>query len=393
MNIRNNYNHTVFACYLGYINQAVVNNFLPLLFVFFNRNFNIPLSELSLLVTINFCIQILVDFTSAKFVDKIGYRKCIVAAHIISLLGFISLAVLPALMTNKFVAICISVVLYAIGGGLDEVLVSPILEACPSENKEAAMSLLHSFYCWGSVAVVLLSTLAFKIFGIENWPFIAVFWGLIPLVASLYFCFVPIASLVEEDEKMSLKELFTSKIFWLLILLMICSGAGEQAMSQWASAFAESGLKISKTAGDIAGPCCFSLLMGFSRILHSKLSSKISIYKYLSLSCLLCIISYCIAVFSPLPVLSLVGCGLCGFSVGAMWPASFSLASEKCHNGGTALFAFLALAGDIGCAGGPTQVGFISSIFGNNLKAGLITAVAFPILMCIALLILKLQKD
>ncbi len=388
-NIRTNYKHTVFACYLGYINQSIVNNFAPLLFVFFNTNFKIPLEQLSVLVTINFCIQILVDLLSARFVDKIGYRICAVAAHVFSVLGFVCLAFLPYVLANKFLAICISIILYAIGGGLDEVLISPILEACPSENKEAAMSLLHSFYCWGSVAVVLISTLAFHFFGIQNWNKVALFWALVPLFNSIYFCFVPINTLVSEDEKMSFKELFTSKIFWLLIVLMICSGASEQAMSQWASAFAESGLKVSKTVGDIAGPCLFSILMGLSRVFHSKTANRFDIYKYLCVCCVICVASYCIAVFSPLPIFSLLGCGLCGLSVGAMWPASFSVASQKCPKGGTSLFAFLALAGDIGCAGGPTQVGLISSQFSNNLKTGLISAIIFPIIMIIALLILR----
>lgn len=392
-NIRTNYKHTVFACYLGYINQAIVNNFAPLLFVFFNKNFQIPLEQLSLLITINFCIQILVDLLSARFVDKIGYRICAVAAHAFSVLGFVCLSFLPYVLANKFLAICISIVLYAIGGGLDEVLISPILEACPSENKEAAMSLLHSFYCWGSVAVVLLSTLAFHFFGIQNWNKVALFWALVPLFNSIYFCFVPINTLVAEDEKMSFKELFTSKIFWLLIVLMICSGASEQAMSQWASAFAESGLKVSKTVGDIAGPCLFSILMGLSRIFHSETANRFDIYKYLCVCCVICVASYCIAVFSPLPILSLLGCGLCGLSVGAMWPASFSVASQKCPKGGTSLFAFLALAGDIGCAGGPTQVGLISSQFSNNLKAGLISAIIFPVIMIAALLILKNSQN
>lgn len=391
--IKTNYKHTIIACYLGYINQALANNFAPLLFIFFNKNFNIPLNQLSLLVTINFCVQILVDFLSAKFVDKIGYRICAVGAGVLSALGFFSLAILPFIMPNNFFAICISIVLYAIGGGLEEVLISPILEACPTKNKEASMSLLHSFYCWGSVAVVLISTLAFYLFGIQNWYKIALFWTIIPVITSIYFCFVPIQTLVSEDEKMSFSSLFSSKIFWILIILMICSGASEQAMSQWASAFAESGLKVSKTIGDIAGPCFFSILMGFSRILHSKLANKIDIYKYLTSCCFLCIASYCLAVFSPLPILSLLGCGICGFSVGAMWPASFSLAAKKCSKGGTSLFAFLALAGDIGCAGGPTQVGFISSKFNDNLKIGLISALFFPLLMIIVLTILKKQKN
>lgn len=385
------YKHTIFACYLAYIVQAIVNNFAPLLFLTFHSSFNIPLGQIGLLVTINFVTQILVDFCSAKFVDKIGYRKSIVGGLLFAFLGFVSLAFLPEILP-PFLGISISVVLYAIGGGMAEVLVSPILEACPGDEKSAAMSLLHSFYCWGSVLVIGLSTLLFKIFGIQNWKWISLGWAIFPLLNAIYFSFVPINKLVSEDEKMSDKDLFKNSIFWQLVILMICSGASEQAMSQWASAFAESGLKVSKTVGDLAGPCFFAILMGSSRVFHSKVGSKIEIRKYLTCSSFLCVISYLLAVFSPWPLLSLFGCGLCGLSVAAMWPGTFSLATKSCPKGGTAMFAFLALAGDIGCSAGPTIAGFVSSYFGDVLKWGILSGIIFPIIMIIVLQFGKKEK-
>lgn len=389
MNVRNNYKHTIYACYIGYITQAIVNNFAPLLFLTFQSTFKLSLSMVGLLVTINFGTQLITDLIAAKVVDKIGYRCSMIVGHICAALGLVGLGVFPGLFDNPYVGLYLAVILYAIGGGVNEVLVSPIVEACPTDDKVAAMSLLHSFYCWGSVLVVFLSTILFKTIGIDNWRMISCLWALVPLFNVFYFSFVPINTLVEEDERMSIKQLMCSKVFWVLALLMVCSGASELAMSQWASAFAESGLKVSKTIGDLAGPCLFAVLMGSSRIMHSKLADKISLYRYLGASAVLCIISYLMATFSPWPVLSLLGCGLCGVSVAAMWPGTFSLASEKCPKGGTAMFALLALAGDLGCSSGPTLVGYVSAAFNDDLKKGLCFAIVFPVILIVGLLLCK----
>ena len=385
------FKHTVIACYIAYITQAIVNIFAPLLFVTFNTSFDIPLSKISLLITINFCIQILVDLASTKLVDKIGYRTSAILAHVFSGVGLILLGNLPYMM-DPFCGIVISVVLYAVGGGLAEVIISPIVEACPGDEKEAAMSLLHSFYCWGCVLVVLVSTIAFKIFGIQNWRYISMFWAIIPLANIVNFAIVPINTLVSDDEKMSFKTLFTTPIFYILIIMMLAAGASELSMSQWVSAFAEAGLKVDKTTGDLLGSCLFAVLMGSSRIIHAKVAGKVDINKYLTACAILCIFSYLIAVFSPLPLLSLAGCALCGLSVGAMWPGTFSIASKACPKGGTALFAFLALAGDLGCSAGPTITGFVSSHFGDDLHKGLLVAIIFPILLIVGIFILRKQK-
>lgn len=387
--IRQNYNHTLYASYLGYITQAIVNTFVPLLFLTFRSTYQISLDQITSLVTVNFGIQLIVDLLSAKWVDKIGYRISIVAAHICAAAGLASLGILPELFPDPYWGILLAVALYAVGGGLIEVLVSPIVEACPTKKKSAAMSLLHSFYCWGCVLVILTSTLFFSIFGIANWRVLSLIWAVLPLINAFYYAQVPIAALHAAGEAMPVRELFSSGVFWVFALLMVCAGASEQAMSQWASAFAESGLQISKSVGDLAGPCMFSILMGLTRVFYAKFSEKINLTAFMMGSGVLCMVSYLLASLSPHPLLSLVGCGLCGLSVGILWPGAFSLASAACPKGGTAMFALLALSGDLGCSTGPSLVGFVSDAAQGNLKAGLLAAIGFPILLLLGLLACK----
>lgn len=391
--MKNKYNKTITACFVGYIVQAIINNFVPLLFLTFQRTYDIPLSQITLLVTFNFGVQLLVDFLAVGFVDRIGYRISMVMAHILSAAGLLLLTVLPELLPSPFAGILISVMVYAVGGGLLEVLVSPVVEACPSDNKEKAMSMLHSFYCWGHVAVVLLSTVFFRTAGIENWKILAAVWAIIPICNAFAFAKVPMASLMEDGEKgLSLKELFTSKLFWVLLTMMVCAGASEQAVSQWASTFAEKGLNISKTAGDLAGPMAFAILMGTARVFYGKYGDRIHLDHFMIWSSLLCILSYLGIALFPSPLLSLAACAVCGLSVGIMWPGTFSKASAAIPKGGTAMFAFLALGGDLGCSGGPTVVGAVSSAMGENLKLGILAAVIFPALLLTGILVCGRMK-
>ena len=387
---KNNYQLTMYACFIGYIVQAIVNNFLPLLFVTFQKTYSIPLTQITLLITLNFGIQLVIDMLSAGFVDKIGYRASTIIAHVCSAAGLVLLTVLPGAFPDPFAGILIAVFIYAIGGGLIEVLISPILEACPTDNKEKAMSLLHSFYCWGHVGVVLISTLFFTLFGIENWKILAVCWAVVPAVNIILFAKAPIYSLHEEGETgLTLKQLFTRKVFWVMMLMMLCAGASEQAVSQWASTFAEQGLGVSKTICDLAGPMSFAALMGLSRLLYGKFGDKLDLDKFMRMSCLLCIAAYLCISLVPLPAVGLVGCAVCGFSVGIMWPGTFSKASAAVKGGGTALFAMLALAGDVGCSGGPTLAGFISGCFNGELRAGILAAIVFPVLLLIGIQLAK----
>ena len=376
------YDCTMRACFTGYIVQAIVNNFVPLLFLTFQRTYHIPLQQITLLVTFNFGIQLLTDLLSVAFVDRMGYQASMVLAHILSALGLICLTVLPERMGHPFAGILISVIVYAVGGGLLEVLVSPVVEACPSTHKEKAMSMLHSFYCWGHVGVVLFSSIFFKLAGIENWKLLAVLWAVIPILNALVFTRVPIAPVLPEGEEgMTIGTLFQNRTFWLLFVMMICAGASEQSVSQWASLFAEKGLGISKTAGDLAGPMAFAVLMGASRAFYGNYGEKINLDRFMAVSSVLCILSYLCLVFMPVPVLSLAGCALCGLSVGIMWPGTFSRASKALPAGGTALFALLALGGDIGCSGGPSLVGMVSGMCKGNLKIGILAALIFPVLL------------
>lgn len=380
--MKNNYKMTMYACFIGYIVQAVVNSFVPLLFVTFQTKYHIPLTQITLLITVNFVIQLVVDLLSAGFVDKIGYRASAIIAHACAGTGIFLLTILPELFSYPFYGILLAVMVYAIGGGLIEVLISPILEACPTDNKESAMSLLHSFYCWGCTGVVLLSTLFFAVFGTSHWKILALIWVLLPTANLILFTKVPIYSLHEEGESgMSISELFRVKVFWLLMAMMLCAGASEQAVSQWASTFAEKGLHIQKTVGDLVGPMMFSVLMGLSRLIYGKYGEKFNLDRFMKGSCVLCVASYLCISLVPVPTVGLIGCAICGFSVGIMWPGTFSKASAAIKRGGTVLFAMLALAGDLGCSGGPTLVGFVSSAFSGNLRLGILTAIVFPVLL------------
>ena len=387
--MNNPYQKTVYACYIGYISQGIANNLAPLLFITFIDLKWVSLSTVTLLTTVNFGMQLLTDFLSVYFVDKIGYRRCIVAAHVLDAAGLIGLATLPDILPLPFLGLIISVLLYALGGGLLEVLVSPIVEACPSDDKARAMSLLHSFYCWGVVAVVALSTFYIAIFGRENWRALCWLWALVPACNAVFFTRVPINTLTEEGRGMTVRELFGNRLFLIFMLIMFAAGASELAMSQWASAFAESGLRVSKELGDLAGPCAFALLMGFARALYAKKGERLNIRNCILFSSSLCTAAYLLSSLSEMPWLALLGCGICGFSVGIMWPGVFSLASASLPRGGTAMFALLALAGDLGCTGGPTVVGFVSSAAGGSLRAGLFAAAVFPVVMIAGILLLR----
>lgn len=377
-----NYQHTMYACFIGYIVQAIVNNFLPLLFLNFHRIYGIPLTKIAFFVTVNFGIQLCVDLLSVTFVDRIGYRASMLIAHTAAAGGMILLCLLPDWIGDPYTGLMIAVVFYAVGGGLLEVLVSPIMEACPTDNKAAAMSLLHSFYCWGYVGVVLLSTIFFAVFGIEKWKILALCWAVVPLINLCLFSKVPISEMKEEGESETpVKRLFKEKLFWIFVLLMICSGACEQAVSQWASTFAEQGLGVSKTVGDLAGPMFFAVMMGISRTVYGTVGERLPLKKCMIASSILCLFSYLIISLAQIPFLGLLGCGICGFSVGILWPGTFSLASLSLPGAGTALFSFLALGGDIGCSVGPTYVGILSDVFSQDLKKGILCAVIFPLML------------
>lgn len=390
--MKSKYQKTLLACYLGFITQAIAANFAPLLFLTFHRTYQISLGRIAFISTAFFFTQLLIDLFCAKYVDKIGYRKSVVASEIFSAAGLIGLAFLPSLLPDPYIGILISVIIYAMGSGLIEVLVSPIVEACPFDNKESVMSLLHSFYCWGSVGVILLSTIFFAIFGIENWRILACIWALIPLYNTFNFISCPIESLTEEGEGLSIRQLCHIPIFWIALVLMVCAGASEISMAQWASAYVESALGISKSIGDIIGPCLFAVMMGTSRSFYGKYGEKIDLMKFMIGSGALCLVCYLLSALAPLPFLNLVGCAVCGFSVGIMWPGMISIASKKIPLGGTAMFALLAMAGDLGGSVGPGIVGFVTQNANDNLKVGMLAGCVFPTVLVLSVLLLKRKR-
>ena len=387
-----NYNKTKIACYMGFITQAIAANFAPLLFLKFHTDYNIPLGNIALISTCFFFSQLLVDLFCARFVDKIGYRVCVVTSEVCSAVGLICLAFLPELLPNPFTGIIISVIIYAIGSGLIEVLCSPIVEACPFDNKEATMSLLHSFYCWGSVGTILISTLFFAVFGIDSWRVLAMLLALVPAVNIYNFATCPIEYLVDDGEGMSIPALFKTPLFWIAIVLMVCSGASELSMSQWASAYAEAALGLSKTLGDLLGPCLFAVAMGISRVFYGKYGEKVNLSKFMVASGLLCVICYVLASLFTNPVVGLIGCILCGFSVGIMWPGTLSISSKKFPAGGTAMFALLAMAGDLGGSIGPGIVGNVTQMAGDNIRSGMTVGLIFPIVLVVGLVLFDKLK-
>ena len=389
--MQKNYRKTLTACYLAFITQAICANFAPLLFLRFHTNYGISLGQIALIPTAFFLTQLLVDVFCAKFVDAIGYRRSIVISEIASGLGLAGLAVIPDLFRDPFIGVLICVVIYAIGSGLIEVLASPIVEACPFEHKDAVMSLLHSFYCWGSVGVILLSTVFFSVFGIEHWKILVCIWALIPLYNIWNFATCPIERLTEEGKGMTIRTLFKTPLFWLAIILMVCAGASELSMAQWASAFTEAALGFSKTVGDLVGPCLFAVTMGISRVIYGKYGAKMNLIWFMIGSGVLCLCCYLLASLSASPVLGLIGCVFCGFSVGIMWPGTISITSPRIPQGGTALFALLAMAGDLGGAFGPSLVGTVTQQAGDNLRIGTLFGSIFPVILIIVLLLLNRQ--
>ena len=386
------YKATFRAACTGYIVQAIVNNLAPLLFIAFQDGFGLNRLQITSIITVNFLLQLLVDLAAAGFIDRIGYRAAAVLAMVTSGTGLVGMGILPFVTPQPYTGLMISVFLCALGGGLLEVIISPIVEALPGDCKSGSMALLHASYCWGCVLVILLSTGYFVLFGVENWRWLPLFWAAVPADNLVFFALVPMRTLLAEDEiRTPLRALLKNGLFWVIFALMVCAGASEQGMSQWASLFAETGLNVSKTVGDLLGPCLFAILMGAGRTFFGK-DRGIPLPVAIGGSAVLCIVSYLAAVFSPWPFVSLLACGVCGLSVAIFWPGTFSLAAETFPRGGTAMFAILALGGDLGCSFGPSVVGWVSDAAGGALKPGLLAAVVFPAALLVLLAVLKKKK-
>ena len=384
------YGRTIVACFNGYVTQAVINNYTPLLFVTFAATFGIDLARLSMLITVNFVTQLAVDLLAGRYVDRIGYRPCIIGAHVLAAAGLLALGLLPHRVADPFAAILAAVVLYAFGSGLIEVMVSPIVEACPTRHKAKMMSLLHSFYSWGQLVTVAVSTVFHWVFGIGSWPVLACLWAVVPLLGIALFAGAPMPAIVPEGaERIGGRQMLRKPVFWVLFVMMLCAGAAEQGMSQWASAFAESALGVTKVVGDLAGPAAFALMMALSRTVYGMFGHRINLRAFIAGSSALCVATYLLAACAPSPMAGLVGCAMTGFAVGIMWPGTFSLAAERMPGGGTLMFALFAVAGDLGCAGGGTMVGLVSSANGDDLRTGILSGTVFAVVMLACVLVLR----
>ncbi|NLN41102.1 MAG: MFS transporter [Clostridiales bacterium] len=404
------YKDTLHACYLGYITQAIVNNLAPLLFVIFHDNFSISFEKIGRLILINFTTQIITDILAIKYVDRVGYKSAAVLAHFFAFFGLVGLGVLPLLLPNAYTGLAIAVIIYATGGGLIEVVISPIVESLPGDAKASAMSLLHSFYCWGQLAVVFITTLIIKIFGNHVWNILPILWAIIPAYNLFKFMRVPLMPIISEEERIPIKGLLSSHLFIIALVLMMSAGASELTMSQWSSLFAEKGLKVSKLAGDLLGPALFAFFQASGRTIYGICGHKIDLRKALMASSILCILCYGVTIFVQLPIMALLGCALCGLSVSLMWPGTLSLSAERFPNGGTVMFGMLAVFGDIGASLGPWTAGLVSDLaqkshrllaFGQaanldseqlGLKVGLLTGMIFPLMMFIGIFFMKREK-
>lgn len=393
------------GCYIGYAVQAVINNLPPLLYAIYSELLGLAVWQISLLITINFSVQILVDVAGSVFIDKIGYRASVLTASASATVGLLLMGVLPQIISCKFLSLIIPTVVCGIGSGLLEVVVSPMVEAIPEKHGRGYMSILHSFYCWGFAAMIVLSTLYLEVIGKELWFYLPMLWSLLPLAGFIIFLFAPIYSLPAENAEKRISSLGSRKIFWLLLAVMLCAGAAEVAMSQWASMFAELGLGVGKAVGDLLGPLTFAVCMGLGRIFMGKVLTKMKIETCILLSFSLCACSYLLTALAPLPALSFVGCAICGLSVAPLWPGTYNLGTKHLPTGGTAMFALFALAGDIGCAVGPDFVGLISETCTNGsfplalpgdengLRTGILFASLFAIAAVGVTLFLKISSD
>ena len=394
------YAHTRWACNLGIICQACNNNLPPLLFIVFQNAYGISYERLGRLILLNFATQLVVDVVAARYADKIGHRAVMVASEALSAAGLLIIAASPVLPIPMYGGLACGVVVSAIGGGLLEVMVSRISDALPADSskKAANMALLHSFYCWGQVAVVAISTFFLLVVGQSRWQLLPIIWVALPLTALALFAKSPFADIPEHEITMGMSNLFKTPLFWAAMIMMACAGASEITVSQWSSLFAEKGLGLAKVSGDLAGPCLFAVMMGIGRTFYGLRGAKINLKPFIAVSAGLCVASYLTISFSPNPVLSLAGCAICGLSVSVMWPGTLSLGAEKFRSGGTAMFGLFAMCGDIGCAAGPWLAGFAAESAANGgawarigavlftgagveLRAGILLGILFPVAM------------
>ena len=386
------YKTTKIACFIGFVVQAIINNFLPLLFIIFNTRYNLNYEQLGRLLFVNFFVQLIVDALTPALVKRIGYRGAAIACHGLAAAGLFMLGVLPLVFSNQIYACLVaSIIVYASGSGIIEVCISPMVELLPGDKKGADMAFTHSFYCWGQAFTVLVSTLLIFLIGQQHWHFIPMFWAIIPLLNMINFMRVPVIEQPDDPISKTANTLFKNRDFWIFAVIMICAGASEITMAEWASLFAQKALGVSKTVGDLLGPCAFAVCMGSGRVIFGLLDGKFNPQKALILNNILCVLCYVGVAVCNIPALSLIACALCGFSVSLSWPGTYSMAARHFPTGGTLMFSILALCGDLGCSIGPWLMGIVAN--STTLETGFLVCSVFPAFMVLTAPLLRKENS
>lgn len=393
---------TLMAARMGFFTQALVNNLAPVFFVLFRVLYGFSYLQVGILAALNFTLQLFADITSPNLISRFGYRKCAMTAQALCAVGLILMPGLCILTGGVYISFIIPVLIYSYGAGMIEVLASPIVEAIPDLPENTKMSMLHSFYSWGQMTCVALTTLALHFIGYERWFLIPVLWSAIPIFGIILFsrARLDMADMAEKESEKG-GRLFC-RSFVLMLIIMTCAGASEIAMSEWSSLFAEEALGVSKVAGDLFGPCMFALFMGMGRMCHAKFGERLNLSRLIKACSLLCVICYVGAALLRPAAASLIFCALTGLSVSLMWPGALSLAAAR-NNGGARMYGLLAAFGDIGCIIGPVVTSSVSEFADGNeriraigaayglsadktaLRASLLAMALIPLVMLICL--------
>lgn len=356
------YQLTTISCFVGIFCQAVSSNITAILFIPLMTLYGLSYVHLGLLVGINFTTQVLVDIIASRLVDRYGFRVFVLPSDILAVIGLVLFGLTPVLFDNILTGLVFSTIIFSASCGLQEVMLSPIVNAIPHNDKGPAMALMHSFYAWGQVATIIITTLFLFFFGIENWQVIVFLWALVPLVNFFMFLAAPFPGVIHENQRMTMRDLIL-KPFYLVALLAIMGGAAtELVMNQWSSTFSEKVLELPKVTGDILGMCGFAVFLGLGRVLYGRYGSKINMNNVLVGSAAAAVVCYIAVAISPLPAISLAACAVCGLAASLLWPGTLVITAEKYPLAGAWIFAILAAAGDIGAASGPFAAGVITDL-------------------------------
>ncbi len=384
------YKHTIRACYAGTFTMSLVSNLTPLLFVILMDSFGLTFEQVGRLTLVNFMTQIAADLVFSKPVDKWGVRPFVAGGHFLCTIGLVLFALAPMYAPhNTYIWFMVSTVLFSCGGGLLELLLSPIVQAIPGDEKARAMSMLHSFYAWGFILVVVLTTTALGVFGSANWPLIMITWAILPLATGIAFLKVPLAPQVSEEQRTRTGVLLSSAFFVVVVLGIAAGGAAEVSMSQWISAFTERALGLSKQMGDLVGVCMFALFLGIGRASYGKWGGKTDVTTLMLWGAVGSVLCFLGAALIPNPILAMACCAANGLCVSLLWPGSIVTAAARFPLAGASMFAILAAGGDVGAAFGPWAVGAVADVVPSGLRGGLLVGTIYPAIMVVCMLVVR----